>query len=59
MTFKTFMKIMKKYRREYGPAADDTEIAIKIAGDDSEVHAIDDFPVMPNPTYNLTIIKVV
>lgn len=59
MTLKELMKKLKKYRRTVGPAADDTEVVISIAGHENELHAFDDSPVCPNPLYNLTVIKVV
>ena len=57
MTFKDFMKNLKKYRKEMGESIDDTEVVFKYS-DSNTLYSADKAEVRLNPMLNLTMIKV-
>ena len=57
MTFKDFMKKLKKYRKDMGESIDNTEVVLKYSGSNT-LFSTDKAEVRLNPMLNLTMIKV-
>ena len=57
MTFKDFLKKLKKYRKEMGESIDNTEVVLKYSGSNT-LYSADKAEIRLNPMLNLTMVKV-